>query len=136
MVVKMPDILDSFGVRKTLPLTKFLNTELNKLRGSGVLQNVLAISKQSCPLDENPMPIAFSKTVFLFTVFVLGGILSLIIFIVERAVSNKKNETLKNIDEKQCNSIKVRIPKTDEIGFHCNDCQSVAIRTKKRRGTL
>ena len=136
MVVKMQDVPGSFGVKKGLPFTKFLNYELNKLRGSGVLQNVLAIPKQSCPLDENPMPITFSKTVFLFTVFVLGGILSIIIFIVERAVSNKKNETLKNIDEKQCNSIKVRIPKTDEIGFHCNDCQSVAIRTKKRRGTL
>jgi hypothetical protein len=136
MVVKMQDVPGSFGVKKGLPFTKFLNYELNKLRGSGVLQNVLAIPKQSCPLDENPMPITFSKTVFLFTVFVLGGILSIIIFIVERAVSNKKNETLKKIDEKQCNSIKVRIPKTDEIGFHCNDCQSVAIRTKKRRGTL
>ena len=93
MVVKMQDVMGSFGVKKGLPFTKFLNYELNKLRASGVLQNVLAISKQSCPLDKNPMPIAFSKTVFLFTVFVLGGILSLIIFIVERAVSNKNDGT-------------------------------------------
>ena len=132
----MQDVLGSIGVKKALPFTKFLNYELNKLRGSGVLQNVLAIPKQSCPLDENPMPIAFSKTVSLFTVFVLGGILSIIIFIFERAVSNEKDGKLKKIDGKQCITIKRRISKTDEIETQCNDCQLVAIRKKKRRGTL
>ena len=132
----MQDVLGSIGVKKALPFTKFLNYELNKLRGSGVLQNVLAIPKQNCPLDENPMPIAFSKTVFLFTVFVLGGILSIIIFIFERAVSNEKDGKLKKIDGKQCITIKRRISKTDEIETQCNDCQLVAIRKKKRRGTL
>ena len=136
MVVKMQDVAASIGVKKGLPLTKFLNYELNKLRGSGVLQNVLAIPKQNCPLDENLMPITFSKTVFLFTVFVLGGILSIIMLIVEKAVSNKKDGTLKKIDEKQCNIVKESFSKTDEIEIQCNDCRSVAIRTKKRRGTL
>ena len=132
----MQDVLGSIGVKKALPFTKFLNYELNKLRGSGVLQNVLAIPKQNCPLDENPMPIAFSKMVSLFTVFVLGGILSIIIFIFERAVSNEKDGKLKKIDEKQCITIKRRISKMDEIETQCNDCQLVAIRKKKRRGTL
>ena len=132
----MQDVLGSIGVKKALPFTKFLNYELNKLRGSGVLQNVLAIPKQNCPLDENPMPIAFSKMVSLFTVFVLGGILSIIIFIFERAVSNEKDGKLKKIDGKQCITIKRRISKTDEIETQCNDCQLVAIRKKKRRGTL
>ena len=136
MVVKMQDVAASIGVKKGLPFTKFLNYELNKLRGSGVLQNVLAIPKQNCPLDENPMPITFSKMVFLFIVFVLGGILSIIILIVESAVSNKKDGTLKKIDEKQCNIVKEIFFKTDEIEIQCNDCRSVAIRTKKRRGTL
>ena len=136
MVVKMQDVAASIGVKKGLPLTKFLNYELNKLRGSGVLQNVLAIPKQNCPLDENPMPITFSKMVFLFIVFVLGGILSIIMLIVEKAVSNKKDGTLKKIDEKQCNIVKEKFSKTDEIEIQCNDCRSVAIRTKKRRGTL
>ena len=136
MVVKMQDVAASIGVKKGLPLTKFLNYELNKLRGSGVLQNVLAVHKQNCPLDENLMPITFSKTVFLFTVFVLGGILSIIILIVESAVSNKKDGTLKKIDEKQCNIVKEKFSKTDEIEIQCNDCRSVAIRTKKRRRTL
>ena len=136
MVVKMQDVVASIGVKKGLPFTKFLNYELNKLRGSGVLQNVLAIPKQNCPLDENPMPISFSKMVFLFSVFVLGGILSIIILIVESAVSNKKDGTLKKIDEKQCNIVKENFSKTDEIEIQCNDCQSVAIRTKKRRGSL
>jgi hypothetical protein len=132
MVVKMQDVLGAIAVKKGLSFTKFLNYELNKLRGSGVLQNVLAIPKQSCPLDENPMPIAFSKTVFLFTVFVLGGILSLIIFIVERAVSNKNDGTLTKVDEKQCNTIKGRISKPDKIKIQCNDIQSVAIRKEGR----
>ena len=132
----MQDVLGSIGVKKALPFTKFLNYELNKLRGSGVLQNVLAIPKQNCPLDENPMPIAFSKMVSLFTVFVLGGILSIIIFIFERAVSNEKDGKLKKIDGKQCITIKRRISKMDEIETQCNDCQLVAIRKKKRRGTL
>ena len=136
MVVKMQDVLGSIGAKKDLPFTKFLNYELNKLRGSGVLQNVLAVPKQNCPLDENLMPITFSKTVFLFTVFVLGGILSIIMLIVEKAVSNKKDGTLKKIDEKQCKTVKENFSKTNEIVIQCNDCQSVAIRTKKRRETL
>ena len=132
----MQDVLGSIGVKKALPFTKFLNYELNKLRGSGVLQNVLAIPKQNCPLDENPMPIAFSKTVSLFAVFILGGILSIVIFIFERAVSNEKDGTLKKMDGKQCITIKRRISKMDGIETQCNDCQLVAIRKKKRRGTL
>lgn len=129
MVIKMQDILESFGVKKALPFTKFLNYELNKLRGSGVLQNILAIPKQNCPVDEKPMPIAFSKTVFLFTVFAVGGIISIIIFIFEKTISKEKDGELKKIDGKQCNSIKGRITKTNEF-------QSVGIRKKKRRGTL
>ena len=98
MVIKMQDELGSFGVKKAFPFTKFLNYKLNKLRGSGVLQNTLTITKQNCPLNENPMPITFHKMVFLFTVFVLGGILSIIIFIFERAASYKKDGMLEKID--------------------------------------
>ena len=98
MVVKMQDFLASIGVVKALPFTKFLNYELNKLRGSGVLKNVFAISKQNCPRNGNPMPITSHKMIFLFTVFVLGGILSIIIFIFERAASYKKDGTLEKND--------------------------------------
>ena len=133
----MQDVLASFGVKKALPFTKFLNYELNKLRESGVLQNVLAIPKQTCPLDENLMPINFSKTVFLFTVLIVGGIISIIIFIFERAISNSKEGTLEKIDGKQCNAIKKgRVSTREKIEIQWNDCQSVAIRTKKRRDTL
>jgi hypothetical protein len=100
MVVKMPDILASIGVRKELPFTKFLNNELNKLRGSGVLQRGLVIPKQKCPLDEKLMPITFPKMVFLFAVFVLGGILSIFIFICETAISKKRRGKLEK--NKQC----------------------------------
>ena len=95
----MQDELGSFGVKKALPFTKFLNYKLNKLRGSGVLQNTLTITKQNCPLNENPVPITFSKMVFLFTVLVLGLTFSIIIFIIERAVPNKKVGTLERIDD-------------------------------------
>ena len=120
----------SIGVKKSLPVTKFLNYEMNKLRGSGVLQNILAIPEQSCPLNENLLPITFSKMIFLFSVFVLGGILSIIIFIFESAFSRQKYGTLENINGNQCNIIKGRIPKTNEIGIQCNIGQSVAIGIK------
>ena len=133
----MQDVLASIGVKKALPFTKFLNYELNKLRESGVLQNVLAIPKQTCPLDENLMPINFSKTIFLFTVFIVGGLISVIIFIFERVVSSNKEGKLERIDGKQCNAIKEgRVSTTEKIEIQWNNCQSVAIRTKKRRVTL
>ena len=109
MIVKMQDALGSFGVKKALPFTKFLNYQLNKLRGSGLLQNILTIPKQNCPLNENPMPITFHKMFFLFTVFVLGGILSIIIFTYERAVSYKKDSTLEEIDGRATASRGVRM---------------------------
>ena len=96
----MQDVLESIGVRKALPFTKFLNYGLNKLRGSGVLQNALAVPKQYCPLDENLIPIIFSKMIFLFTVFALGGSLSIIFFILERTLSNTKDCTLEKINGK------------------------------------
>ena len=134
----MQDGLASIGVKKALPFTKFLNYELNKLRESGVLQNVLAIPKQTCPLDENLIPITFSKTVFLFTAFIVGGIISVIIFVFERAVPNNKEGTLEKTDGKQCMYAikKGRVSTREKIEIQWNDCQSVAIRTKKRRDTL
>ena len=100
MVVKMQDDLLSIGVKKGLPFTKFLNHELNKLRGSGVLQNILAIPTQTCPLDEKTMPITFHKIIFLFTVLVFGVILSIITYIIERAILAKKGGTLEKIEAK------------------------------------
>ena len=109
MAVKMQETLSSIVAKKTLPYTKFLNYELNKLRGSGVLHNVLTHPRQNCPLDENPMQITFSKIVFLFTEFIFGVILSIIIFVFERAVSNKKSGTLKKFDGRQSKMVK-KIP--------------------------
>ena len=130
MVVKMQDTLSTIGVKKALPVKKFLNYELNKLRGSGVLQNVLAHARLDCPLDENLTPITFSKVVFLFTVFILGVILSGIIIIFERAVWNEKDGILEKDDGKQCKMCKQRIPETIKVGDQCNIGQSVTIGTK------
>ena len=130
MVVKMQDTLSTIGVKKALPVKKFLNYELNKLRGSGVLQNVLAHARLDCPLDENLTPITFSKVVFLFTVFILGVILSGIIIIFERAVWNEKDGILEKDDGKQCKMCKQRIPETIKVGDQCNIGQSVTVGTK------
>ena len=108
MVVKMQDDLLSIGVKKGLPFTKFLNHELNKLRGSGVLQNILAIPTQTCPLDEKTMPITFHKIIFLFTVLVLGLIISIITFIIERAILVKKGGTLEKIEANMGDGLKLR----------------------------
>ena len=121
MVVKMQDVLGSIGAKKALPFTRFINLELSKLRGSGLLQNILAIPKLTCPLDEELIPITFSKMIFLFTVFVLGGTLSIIIFIFERAFSKMRDTTMETNDSKQQRNVtKGRIPKTNEIGVQCN----------------
>ena len=120
MVVKMQEALMSIGVKKGLPYTKFLNHELSKLRGSGVLQNILAIPKLTCPLDEELIPITFSKIIFLFFVFVFGGTLSIIIFIFEQAFSKKRDATIKTNNSKLRNMTMGRIPKTNEIGVQCN----------------
>ena len=120
MVVKMQEALMSIGVKKGLPYTKFLNRELSKLRGSGVLQNILAIPKLTCPLDEELIPITFSKIIFLFTIFVFGGALSIVIFVFEQAFSKKRDATIETNDIKQRNMTKGRIPKTNEIGVQCN----------------
>ena len=116
----MQEALMSFGVKKGLPYTKFLNRELSKLRGSGVLQNILAIPKLTCPLDEELIPITFSKIIFLFTIFVFGGALSIIIFVFEQAFSKKRDATIKTNNSKLRNMTMGRIPKTNEIGVQCN----------------
>ena len=108
MVVKMQDDLLSIGVKKGLPFTKFLNHELNKLRGSGVLQNILAIPTQTCPLDEKTMPITFHKMIFLFTALVLGVILSIITFIIEKAILVKKFSTSEKIEANMGDGLKPR----------------------------
>ena len=120
MVVKMQEALMSIGVKKGLPYTKFLNRELSKLRGSGVLQNILATPKLTCPLDEELIPITFSKIIFLFTIFVFGGALSIIIVVFEQAFSKKRDATIKTNNSKLCNMTVGRIPKTNEIGVQCN----------------
>ena len=120
MVVKMQEPLSSIGVKKAWPLTKFLNHELNKLRGSGVLQNIMAISKQNCPQDEKLTPITLQKIVLLFTVFVVGGILSIIIFMIERAISNKRFNTFNKNESNQCNINPGRALENNEIGGQCN----------------
>ena len=112
----MPDILASIGVKKTLPFKKFLNNELNKIRGSGLLQNTMTTPKENCPLDEKLMPITLPKMVFLFTVFALGGILSIIIFMIERAISSKNYGTLDKHDSKQFNRNTEQSSEKYEIG--------------------
>ena len=103
---------------------------LTKFRGSGVLQNVLARPRLTCPLAENLTPITFSKVVFLFTVFILGVILSGIIVIFEKVVWNEKDSILEKDDGKQCKLCKQRIPETIKVGDQRNIGQSVTIGTK------
>ena len=130
MVVKMQDTLSSIGIKKASPVKKFLNYELNKLRGSGILQNVLARPRLTCPLNENLTPITFSKVVFLFTVFILGVILSGIIIIFERVVWNEKDGISEKDDRKQCKMCKQRILETIKVGDQSNIGQSVTIGTR------
>ena len=73
---------------KGSPYTKFLNHEINKLRGSGIFHNILLRhQKQPCQTNEALAQITLQKTLFLFAVFVLGVLLSITILFIEKFVS-------------------------------------------------
>ena len=74
----------------------------------------MAIPKKNCPMDEKLMPITLPKMVFLFTVFVLGGILSIIIFIFERTISNKT--ILENNENGGMCNIDIKVTRKFQVG--------------------
>ena len=78
----------SFGVRKGLPYTEFLDIEVGRLKENGMIKNYLKrdIHHTSCPdqIDANGVfPIIFEKVVLAFIIFVMGVITAIFTMILE-----------------------------------------------------
>ena len=68
---------DSYGVRKDLPYTRFMNYEINKLRQSGMLDVIVgrySFRQQQCPDDEDShdKEVSFHKLILPFCVIIVG----------------------------------------------------------------
>ena len=79
----------TFGVKKGLPFTPFLNAEIIKLQSSGVMQQIMqrnALKKTICPktksFDGNDQ-IKFQKVVFPFSIILFGIVFSMVFLCVE-----------------------------------------------------
>ena len=121
MVVPFKFPASTMVIQKELPFTKFLNQQISKLRGSGIMQHLLekhAKKKPLCQTEENPKPIQFKKVIFPFFVYMIGVISALAIFFIENIIAkrNEKVETeqVKHKMENYSKTIK------DEVQFDPN----------------
>ena len=86
----------SFGVRKGWPYKRFLNFHLNRMRDNGQLQNILernAFKKHSCQTQDGPISIQFTKMIFPFIIFLLGGTIAVSLFFVEKVTFGRLNSS-------------------------------------------
>ena len=86
----------SFGVRKGWPYKRFLNHHLNKMRDNGLLQNILernAFKKNSCETQDGPISIQFTKMIFPFIIFLLGGTIAVSLFFAEKVAFGRMNSS-------------------------------------------
>ena len=80
----------TFGVRKGLPFTPYLNYEIIKLQSSGVMQHIMernahkrhAICQEIKSFDDKDQ-INFKKVIFPFSIIILGVFMSIIFLTVE-----------------------------------------------------
>ena len=79
----------SFGVKKGFPFSPFLNFEITKMRGSGLLQLINqrnALKKPLCADEttfDGKVKIKIQKVIFPFCIILLGVIFSVIILSIE-----------------------------------------------------
>ena len=86
----------SFGVRKGWPYKRFLNFHLNKMRDNGLLQNILernAFKKHSCETQDGPISIQFTKMIFPFIIFLLGGTIAVSLLFAEKVAFTRLNSS-------------------------------------------
>ena len=86
----------SIGMKKGSPYTPFLNYQINKLRMAGILQGILTRHeiKLHCEglNDEGLISISIEKVVFLFTILIVGGVISALILFIEKMIDANKCE--------------------------------------------
>ena len=103
MVVPVKYVASTFFIKKELPYTQFINHQISKLSGSGIMQHLLAkhaTKKPLCQTEENPKPIQFKKVIFPFFVYMIGVISALAIFFIENIIA-KRNEKVETEQVKQ-----------------------------------
>ena len=112
MIVKAGNEHTTYGVKRGLPYTQFLQIAVVKLKQYGVLQNILKkyALKPNCNGQntdgESAGSIRFEKVVLPFTIFAIGSIFAIIIMAFEKCCLSKKKyfEDHKNKGWKQDNS--------------------------------
>ena len=114
----------SFGVRRGLPYKKFMNIKVGKLKGFGMLQNIL---NRNAPIsncfDENSnheeaTPIRFEKVVLPFIIFAISTISATIIMALEKCFwkVSIRNHLAKEIEKPYHYTVgkkKIKIPRFD-----------------------
>ena len=85
----------SFGVRKGWPYKRFLNHQLNKMRDNGQLHNILERNafKNSCETQDGPISIQFTKMIFPFIIYLLGGTIAVSISFAEKVAFERHNSS-------------------------------------------
>ena len=86
----------SFGVRKGWPYKRFLNHHLNRMRENGQLQSILernALKKHSCQTQDSPISIQFTKMIFPFIIFLVGGTVAVSLFFAEKVAFGRFNSS-------------------------------------------
>ena len=114
MVVPIKFTASSVVIKKESPYTRFLNHQINKLRTSGIMQELLekhATRKPLCQTKEKSKSIHFQKVVFPFFVYMIGVISALAIFFFENIIA-KRNEKV--------DTDKGSYSKTVEVGVQCD----------------
>ena len=88
----------SIGMKKGSPYTPFLNYQINKLRMAGILQNTLTRHEIKSPCKgheghgHGPISISMEKVVFLFTILIVGGVISALVLLIEKVIAAIKSE--------------------------------------------
>ena len=83
----------TIGIQKGSPYIRFMNHEITKLRGSGMLQRFLTRPDlkntvcNSSGTNENLVSLSFEKVIFLFAIFLFGSVFAILLLIVERSFS-------------------------------------------------
>ena len=119
MVVPVKFVASTFVIKKESPYTQFLNHQISKLSGSGIIQHLLekhATKKPSCQTEEKSTSIQFKKVIFPFFIYMIGVISALAIFFIELIIAHR-NEKIPM--SKQNHKVE-KHSNTNEIGVQCD----------------
>ena len=123
MIVKAGNEHTTYGVKRGLPYTQFLQIAVVKLKQYGVLQNILKkyALKPNCNGQntdgESAGSIRFEKVVLPFTIFAIGSIFAIIIMSFEKCCWSLKivPEDSKNKGSKESDLLDLAYQRQDKL---------------------